>query len=113
MSNLNRFFSKEIGGKPKSSETLKKKKPILFTRTKLPPSLNDITKKELLELLEQVFPLIPGFFANLAWTRQKILPKNPRITPEELSSQLSIPLLEAYYILKDLQEIHSSESPSE
>ncbi|MHA1993224.1 MAG: hypothetical protein ACW97Z_01645 [Candidatus Hodarchaeales archaeon] len=113
MSNLNRFFSQEIGGKPNSEETIKKKKPILFTRNKRPSSLNGLSKKELLELLEQVFPLIPGFFANLAWTRQKILPKNPKITPDDLASQLGIPLLEAYYILSNLQESYSSESPSD
>ncbi|MHA1978547.1 MAG: hypothetical protein ACW98F_10180 [Candidatus Hodarchaeales archaeon] len=113
MSNLNRFFSQEIGGKPKSSETLKKKKPILFTRNKLPTSLNDLSKREVLELLEQVFPLIPGFFANLAWTRQKILPKNPKITPEKLASLLSIPLLEAYFILKNLLETYSSDNSSD
>ena len=113
MSNLNRFFSQEIGGKPKSDETLKKKKPILFTRNKFPPTLGDLSQKELLELLEQVIPLIPGFFANLAWTRQKILPKNPKITPENLASQLSIPMLVAYYILEQLQEGYSSERPSD
>ncbi len=113
MSNLNRFFSQEIGGKLKSEETTKKKKPILFTRNKLPHSLNDLSKKELLELLEEVFPLIPGFFANLAWTRQKILPKNPKITPPDLASRLSIPLLEAFYILENLEQSYSSERPSD
>ncbi len=112
MSNLNRFFSQEIGVKPKSKETLKKKKPILFTRNKLPKGLNDLSKEDLLELLEQIFPLIPGFFSNLAWTRQKLLPKNPNITPSDLASELNIPLLEAYYILENLQQTYSSERPS-
>ena len=113
MSNLNRFLSQEISGKPKSEETLKKKKPILITRNKLPQRLNDLSKEELIELLEQIFPYIPGFFSNLAWTRQKILPKNPTISPNELAGELSIPLLEAYYILDNFKRAHSSDELSD
>ncbi|MHA1226413.1 MAG: hypothetical protein ACTSPV_06675 [Candidatus Hodarchaeales archaeon] len=51
---------------------------------------------------------IPGFAANLAWTRQHILPNNPSIHPEELADELSIPILEAYVILDQLRSTSKS-----
>ena len=102
MSNLNRFFTEEVGDKSKDSGTSDKKIPRIFTRSKQSLSLNDLTKNDLIELIEPVINLLPGFSANLAWTRQKILPKNPNILPEELASLLKIPLLESYFILDRL-----------
>ncbi len=110
MSDLNRFLQQEVGGKEKSIDLSSKKKPRIFTRNKLPSKIDELSKKDLLNLLEPIFALIPDFTANLAWTRQNILPKNPNITPEELAGELSIPLLEAYFILNRLIEDHSSES---
>lgn len=77
--------------------------PRIIDRKTPPFSLDQLTKEEIIELLEPVMRDIPGFAANLAWTRQKILPKNPTIPPEELAQQLAIPLLEAYMILEQLQ----------
>lgn len=102
MSKLNRFFPEEVGDNSKDSGTPDKKIPRIFTRSKQSLSLNDLTKKDFLELIEPVINLLPGFSANLAWTRQKILQNNPNILPEELASILKIPLLEAYFILDRL-----------
>ncbi|MHA2175934.1 MAG: hypothetical protein ACXAB2_09915 [Candidatus Hodarchaeales archaeon] len=110
MSDLNRFLQQEVGGKEKSIALSSKKKPRIFTRSKLPTKTDDLSKKDILNLLEPVFALIPDFTANLAWARQNIVPKNPKITPEELAGELSIPLLEAYFILDRLKENYSSES---
>ena len=106
MSKLNRFFIEEVGGKKsKDIRTSDKKVPRIFTRSKQPLSLNDLTTKDFLELIEPVINLLPGFSANLAWTRQKILPKNQIILPGELASILNIPLLEAYFILDRLNSV--------
>ena len=105
MSKLNRFFTEEVGGKSKGNGTSNKKIPRIFTRSKQSLSLNDLTKNDFLELIEPVINLLPGFSTNLAWTRQKILPKNPNVLPEELASILKIPLLEAYFILDRLNSI--------
>ncbi len=102
MSKLNRFITEEVGDKSKDRGTSDKKIPRIFTRSKQSLSLNDLTKKDFLELIEPVINLLPGFSANLAWTRQKILPKNPNILPEELASTLKIPILEAYFIIDRL-----------
>ncbi|MHA1207162.1 MAG: hypothetical protein ACTSR4_05370 [Candidatus Hodarchaeales archaeon] len=102
MSKLNRFFTDEVGDKSKDSGTSDKKIPRIFTRSKQSLSLNELTKKDFLELIEPVINLLPGFSANLAWTRQKILPNNPNILPEELASTLKIPILEAYFIIDRL-----------
>jgi len=103
MSKLNRFLTEEVGDDSKDSGTSDKKIPRIFTRSKQSLSLNDLTRKDFLELIEPVIDLLPGFSANLAWTRQKILKKNPKILPEELASILKIPLLEAYFILDRLK----------
>jgi hypothetical protein len=105
MSKLNRFFTEEIGEKSKEIVASDKKIPRIYTRSKTSPSLKDLTKKDFLDLIEPVINLLPGFSANLAWTRQKILPNRPNILPEELASILKIPLLEAYFILDRLNNI--------
>ncbi len=103
MSKLNRFFTEEVGEKSKESKTSDKQMPRIYTRNKPSRSFKDLTKNDFLELLEPVINLLPGFSANLAWTRQKILPNKPNVLPEELASILNIPLLEAYFILDRLQ----------
>ena len=109
MSDLNHFLSKEVGGKRETEKSDKKKKPVLFTRSKYPASINDLSGKKILEMLEPVMNVVPGFTANLAWTRQKILPKNPNVLPEELAGQLNIPILEAYFILDGIRAVQLSE----
>ena len=110
MSDLNRFLQQEVGGKRKSKAISSKKEPRIFTRSKLPARIEELSKKEILNMIEPIFALIPDFTANLAWARQNIIPRNPKITPEQLAGELSIPLLEAYFILDRLDENHSSES---
>lgn len=106
MSKLNRFFTEEVGKKSRESQSSDKKKiPRIYTRNKQSLSFNDLTKNDFLELLEPVINLLPGFSANLAWTRQEILPNKPNVLPEELASILNIPLLEAYFILDRLNNI--------
>ena len=105
MPDLNRFFTEEVGEKSVPSKSNGKKIPRIYTRTKNPPKLIDLSKEDLLELLESVMNLIPGFSADLAWTRQEILTHKPDIFPEELSTLLKIPLLEAYFILDRLKEV--------
>jgi hypothetical protein len=105
MSKLNRFFREEVGEKSTESQSSRKKIPRIYTRSKQSLSFNDLTKNDFLELLEPVINLLPGFSANLAWTRQEILPNKPNVLPEELASILNIPLLEAYFILDRLKSV--------
>ena len=103
MSDLSNFIQKKGEKKPPTSSKSQKKKPRIIDRKRSPSTLGELSKEQLITLLEPAMGEIPGFAANLAWTRQKILPKNPRIHPEELAQELSIPLLEAYVILAQLQ----------
>lgn len=103
MSDLSKFIQRKGEKKPPTSPKPQKRKPRIIERKKSPYSLEQLSKEQLIVLLEPVMGEIPGFAANLAWTRQKILPKNPKIHPEELAHELSIPLLEAYVILAQLQ----------
>ena len=109
MSDLNHFLSKEVSGKSDTQKNSEKKKPVLFTRSKNPSQMSALSRETILEMLEPVMNLLPGFTANLAWTRQKVLLKNPKILPEELAGLLDIPLLEAYFILDRIRSIQSSE----
>jgi hypothetical protein len=109
MSDLNHFLSEEVSGKSDSQRRDLKKKPLLFTRSSNPVKISELSREKILEMLEPVMNLLPGFTANLAWTRQKVLPKNPKILPEELAGLLDIPLLEAYFILDRIHTIQSSE----
>ncbi len=103
MSDLSNFLSRKGNKKPPTSVKHKKKKPIIINRKKSPFSLDQLSKDQILQLLEPAMAEIPGFAANIAWTRQQNLPKNPTIHPEELAQELGIPLLEAYVILAQLR----------
>lgn len=103
MSDLSNFIKKKGKDKPPPSSKPQKRKPRIIERKKSPYSLEELSKEQLIALLEPVMGELPGFASNLAWTRQKILPQNPKIHPEELAQELSIPLLEAYVILAQLQ----------
>ena len=102
MSDLNRFLPQEkekIEGKPPKRTD---KKPKIINRRGSPTLLKDLSKEQIIELLDPLMTRIPGFVSNIAWTRQKILPSNPDVTPEELAHDLGITLLEAYVILEQL-----------
>jgi hypothetical protein len=103
MSDLSNFIPKKGEKKPPTSPKPQKKTPRIIERKKSPHSLKELSKEQLIVLLDPVMGEIPGFAANLAWTRQRILPKNPQIHPEELAQELAIPVLEAYVILAQLQ----------
>ncbi|NHJ00705.1 MAG: hypothetical protein EAX86_01130 [Candidatus Heimdallarchaeota archaeon] len=103
MSDLNHFLSqKKANSEGKSSRDVKKL-PKIINRSGSAPILNQLSKEQIIELLDPLMTRIPGFASNLAWTRQKILPSNPNIAPEELAQDLGISLLEAYVILEQLQ----------
>ncbi|MHA2226629.1 MAG: hypothetical protein ACXAC8_15570 [Candidatus Hodarchaeales archaeon] len=103
MSDLNQFLPKERKKKTAPSPKHQKMRPRIIDRKKSPLSLDQLSKKQIIDLLEPLMAEISGFAANLAWTRQKVLVKNPSIHPEELAHELEIPLLEAYLILRRLQ----------
>jgi len=112
MSDLDRYLDKEKENKAGSSvksEKTKKKMPRILTRGKSQASLKELSREQLLIMLDPLMDQIPGHTSNLAWTRQKILPKDPQIHPEELALQLSITPLEAYWILAKLR----SEEPQD
>jgi hypothetical protein len=103
MSDLSNFLPRKK--KKKASPPLKDKKikPRIIDRKKSPGSLEELSKEQLIDLLEPLISEIPGYASNLAWTRQKVLPKKPDIHPEELAEELVIPVLVAYMILAQLQ----------
>ena len=103
MSDLNNFFTEEVGKRSDQSKKIEKKLPRIYTRNKNATNLTNLKKEDFFELLEPVINLLPGFSADLAWTRQEILPNKPNISPEELATILKIPLLEAYFILDRLK----------
>lgn len=104
MSDLDRFLDKEkeIGTSVKS-EKRERKRPRILNRRKSQVSLQQLSRDQLLAMLGPLMAQIPGHTSNLAWARQKILPKDPQIHPEELAPQLSITPLEAYWILAQLR----------
>lgn len=103
MSDLKNFLSKNEVKKQPVRKKRGVKAPKIVERRKKPLLLEELSKEELLRLLNPLVARIPGFVSNMAWTRQKILPQNPNIQPEELAKQLQIPLLEAYIILTQLK----------
>lgn len=103
MSNLENFLSDDKGKKSTVREKKEIVAPKIVERRKKALSLEELSKEELLRLLDPLMARIPGFVSNMAWTRQKIIPQNPNIRPEELAKQLQIPLLEAYVILTQLK----------
>ncbi|MFC1802351.1 hypothetical protein ACFL0D_00095 [Thermoproteota archaeon] len=48
---------------------------------------------------------LPMYRAHLNYIKDVILPENPKITPEELSQRLRMPLGEAFVILSELEKI--------
>jgi hypothetical protein len=106
LSDLERYLDKEKDKKETTSaknEKRGRKVPRILNREKTQISLEQLTSDQLLAMLDPLMAQIPGHASNLAWTRQKILPKNPQILPEELAQQLSITPLEAYWILAQLR----------
>jgi hypothetical protein len=103
MSDLKNFLGKDEKKKVSSQSKKKLVAPKIVERRKKVFSLEDLSKKQIINLLDPLMDRIPGFVSNMAWTRQKILPQNPTITPDELSTLLQIPLLEAYVILAQLK----------
>ena len=53
-------------------------------------------------ILVETVENLPLYNSHLNYVKDKILVENPRITPEELSQRLDIPLGEAIVILSEL-----------
>jgi hypothetical protein len=103
MSDLENYLSKDKEKKLPARKKKEVKAPKIVERRKKSLLLEELSKDELLRLLNPLMARVPGFVSNIAWTRQKILPQNPNIQPDELAKQLQIPLLEAYVILTQLK----------
>ncbi|GBC68843.1 hypothetical protein HRbin01_00529 [archaeon HR01] len=71
-------------------------------------------------ILVETVKALPLYHAHKAFVRDRILPENPSISPEELSLKLSIPLGEAMVILSEvrmtgeevLEELSKAEEPT-
>ena len=71
-------------------------------------------------ILVETVKALPLYHAHKAFVRDRILPENPSISPEELSLKLSIPLGEAMVILSEvrmtgeevLEELSKAEMPT-
>ncbi len=103
MSDLNQFLPPEKDKIEEKPPRRIDKKPKIINRREAPSLLKDLSKEQIIDLLDPIMTRIPGFVSNLAWTRQKILPSSPNVTPEELAHDLGITLLEAYVILEQLR----------
>ncbi|MFW9856496.1 MAG: hypothetical protein ACFFFG_15700 [Candidatus Thorarchaeota archaeon] len=103
MSDLEQYLDQEKDKKSTTPVKKERKVPRILDRRKSQGSLLQLSREQLLEMLAPVMAQIPGHASNLAWTRQKILPRNPQIHPEELARLLSITPLEAYWILAQLR----------
>jgi len=91
---LDQYFKREKAKKEEKPDTKK------HTKVDTPEELVERDWSSILEETVQSMILFPHL---LDYTRTKILPKNPTITPEELKIQLRIPLGVAIVLLKRLQ----------
>ncbi len=67
-------------------------------------SLEDYMKEKLWPILVETVHVSVMYPSRKAYTREKILPEKPDITPAELANRLNMPLGEALVILHELAE---------
>jgi hypothetical protein len=67
-------------------------------------NLNDYSKENLWQLIVEAVHSSVMFPTHKSYTRDKILPETPDISPKELAGQLNMPLAEAMVILSELAE---------
>ena len=103
MSDLENFIEKDSKNKQPIRSKKRKTTPKIIERRKKVLLLEELSKKEIIDLLDPLMARVSGFASNMAWTRQKILPQEPNIHPDKLAKLLQIPLLEAYVILTQLK----------
>ena len=66
--------------------------------------LNDYTKEQLWQLLVDTVHTIPMYSPHKAYIRDTILPKQPDVSPNELSGRLNMSLGEAIITLDELKK---------
>ncbi len=69
-------------------------------------NLDDYSKEKLWQLLMETARASVMYPTHKAYTREKVLPEKPAITPEELAQLLNMPLGEALVILGELADEH-------
>jgi hypothetical protein len=67
-------------------------------------NLDEYSKEKLWQLLLEAVHASVMFPTHKSYTRDKILPEKPDISPKELAGQLNMPLAEALVILSELSE---------
>jgi hypothetical protein len=67
-------------------------------------NLEDYTKEKLWQLLVEMAHGSVMYPTHKAYTREKVLPEKPEVTPQELAQRLNMPLGEALVILGELAD---------
>jgi hypothetical protein len=67
-------------------------------------NLDDYTKEKLWQLLVEMAHGSVMYPTHKAYTREKVLPEKPEVTPQELAQRLNMPLGEALVILGELAD---------
>jgi predicted nuclease of restriction endonuclease-like RecB superfamily len=67
-------------------------------------NLDEYSKENLWQLIVETVHMSVMYPTHKAYTRNKILPETPEITPKELALQLNMPLAEGLVILSELAE---------
>ncbi len=65
-------------------------------------NLDDYSKEKIWQLLVETAHASVMYPTHKAYTREKVLPEKPDVTPEELAQRLNMPLGEALVILDEL-----------
>ncbi len=67
-------------------------------------NLDDYSKEKLWQLLIETAHASVMYPTHKAYTRDKVLPEKPDVTPDELAQKLNMPLGEALVILGELAD---------
>ncbi len=67
-------------------------------------NLDDYSKEKLWQLLIETAHASVMYNTHKAYTRDKVLPEKPDVTPDELAQKLNMPLGEALVILGELAD---------
>jgi hypothetical protein len=73
-------------------------------------NLEEFTKEKLWKLLVETVHASVMYPTHKAYTRDKILPEKPHVTPGELSQRLGMPLGEALVLLSELQQEENAQA---
>jgi hypothetical protein len=67
-------------------------------------NLEEYSKEQLWQFIVETIHMSVMYPTHKAYTRDKILPEKPDITPKELALQLNMPFAEGLVILNELSE---------